>query len=119
MEVAAGDEDAVATASREGASQPWMPRVLPAFARVTGGMEVIESMAQVPTDPETESPREPLVIRQVQILPVDAAHNPYPTLLSPSTTQPADASEVPPPLDAPPPPMPQQRGTDLPGAGSH
>ena len=62
-----------------------------AFARVIDGMNVVESIGQAPTDQQTESPLEPVVIRQVQVLPVDAAHNPYPTLLSPSTTQPADA----------------------------
>jgi len=62
-----------------------------AFARVIDGLEVVESIGQVPTDPDTESPREPVIVREVKVLPVDAAHNPYPTLLSPSTTQPADA----------------------------
>jgi peptidyl-prolyl cis-trans isomerase B (cyclophilin B) len=66
-----------------------------AFGRVFEGMNVVESIAQVATDPQTEAPREPVVIREVKVLPVDAAHNPYPALLSPSTTQPAaaDAAE--------------------------
>ena len=60
-----------------------------AFGKVFAGMDVIESLSQVPTDPQTQRPLEPPVIRELKVMPVDAAHNPYPTLLSPSTTQPA------------------------------
>jgi hypothetical protein len=67
-------------------------RCYTAFGRVFHGMDVVESIAQVPTDPQTEAPREPVVIREVKVLPVDAAHNPYPTLLSSSATQPAAAA---------------------------
>ena len=62
-----------------------------AFGRVFDGMDVVESLSRVPTDPQTERPLEPPVIRQIQVMPVDAAHNPYPNLLSPApTTQPGE-----------------------------
>jgi peptidyl-prolyl cis-trans isomerase B (cyclophilin B) len=61
-----------------------------AFGKVVAGMDVVESLSQVPTDAQSERPLEPPVIREVTVLPVDAAHNPYPNLLSPATTQPAE-----------------------------
>src|SRR5688500_13151686 len=65
-----------------------------AFARVFGGMELVQQLGQVDTDPETQRPREPQPIREIKILPVDAAHNPYPTLLAPApTTRPEDEGE--------------------------
>jgi peptidyl-prolyl cis-trans isomerase B (cyclophilin B) len=62
-----------------------------AFGRVFSGMDVVRQIGGVPTEPQSQRPLEPPVIKQIRVLPVDAAHNPYPTLLVEPTTQPADA----------------------------
>lgn len=53
-----------------------------AFGRVVEGMNIVQQLGRVATDPVTEQPTEPLVITKLRVVPVDAANNPYFTLLS-------------------------------------
>lgn len=59
-----------------------------AFGRVFEGIEVLRQLGKVETDRLTERPLQPLVIKQIRVIPVDAACNPYPKLLTGSAAAP-------------------------------
>ncbi len=68
-----------------------------AFARVFDGMDVLQQLGKVETDPLTQRPLQPIVIREIKVMPVDASTNPYPTLITGAAAAPG-AGEI---LDRP------------------
>jgi peptidyl-prolyl cis-trans isomerase B (cyclophilin B) len=66
-----------------------------AFGRVFEGMNVVQQLARVEVDPQSHRPNERQVIRSVRVMPVDAAHNPYPALVAPPPVSPAPPADVP------------------------
>jgi peptidyl-prolyl cis-trans isomerase B (cyclophilin B) len=66
------------------------------FGKVIGeeGLKILHEIGSAETDPQTERPRSPQVIRSIKIMPVVPGKNPYPALLTvgeqrSATTQPA------------------------------
>lgn len=53
-----------------------------AFGKVAGGMEVVEAIGKLPTDPEKQRPTNPPVIREIRVVPVDMEHNPYAAMMN-------------------------------------
>lgn len=54
------------------------------FARVVGGMDAVEKIAAAPpADERSERPKEPQVIRKIEIKPVTPRENPYVQILRP------------------------------------
>jgi peptidyl-prolyl cis-trans isomerase B (cyclophilin B) len=54
------------------------------FGKVTSGMEAVKKIAQSPlTSERSETPKEPPVIRKVEVKPVTPADNPYAQILQP------------------------------------
>lgn len=58
-----------------------------AFGRVVKGIEAVNAIAAVETDAETDRPKQPVVIKSVEILPVKAGANPYEGLLTADETK--------------------------------
>ncbi|HVT89883.1 MAG TPA: peptidylprolyl isomerase [Tepidisphaeraceae bacterium] len=52
-----------------------------AFGKVTDGMEIVRRIGATPTDPATDRPREPQVMKSVKVMPVTADKNPYAAML--------------------------------------
>jgi peptidyl-prolyl cis-trans isomerase B (cyclophilin B) len=48
-----------------------------AFGKVVEGMDVAREIAKVPTDPQTDRPTTPQVIKSLRVMPVTSEHNPY------------------------------------------
>jgi peptidyl-prolyl cis-trans isomerase B (cyclophilin B) len=65
-----------------------LDRKYTAFGRVYDGLEVAQKIGQVQTDPVSERPLEPVQLKQIRILPVDASNNPYPKLIASQTGAP-------------------------------
>jgi peptidyl-prolyl cis-trans isomerase B (cyclophilin B) len=53
-----------------------------AFGQVVDGMDAVKAIAKVPTDPQTQRPKQPQIIKSVKIIPVTADHNPYAKMLN-------------------------------------
>lgn len=63
-----------------------------AFGQVVEGMETVQEIARATTDPQTERPTEPQVIRSIRVLSVTPQNNPYARMLGmerAASTQPA------------------------------
>jgi peptidyl-prolyl cis-trans isomerase B (cyclophilin B) len=52
-----------------------------AFAEVESGMEVVNAINKVETDPKTEKPAELVYIKNVRVIPVTSQNNPYEKLI--------------------------------------
>lgn len=53
-----------------------------AFGKVVEGIEAVREIAKVPTDPQTDKPTTPQVIKSVKVLPVTSEKNPYTAIFS-------------------------------------
>lgn len=78
------------------------------FGMVTDGMDAVKELAKAPTEPQTNRPLTPQVMKSVRILPVTAERNPYLKFLNLSTIPLAPSGPVTPaqPTTAPATPVP-------------
>lgn len=51
------------------------------FGKIVSGMDTARTIAKTPTDPKTDAPTQPQIIRSVTVVPVTADKNPYADLL--------------------------------------
>jgi len=65
-----------------------------AFGKIAEGMDTVNAIAGVPTDPKTDRPKTPLLVKSVRLVSVTADNDPYTamfSMMSASTTAPAPA----------------------------